>query len=62
MLNVFHILLYIRNKVDRERTGKSKPEYAAEYFYPIIGLFVETGLEVFLFIMALILNKRYKPG
>lgn len=28
------------------------------YVYPFIGLFVETGLEVFLFIMALVLKKK----
>lgn len=28
------------------------------YSYPFIGMFVETGLEVFLFIMAIILRKR----
>lgn len=30
----------------------------AYYSYPFIGIFVETGLEVFLFIMALVLKKK----
>ena len=30
------------------------------YAYPFIGIFVESGLEIFLFIMALVLNKRGK--
>jgi len=30
----------------------------AYYSYPFVGIFVESGLEIFLFIMALVLNKR----
>ena len=33
----------------------------AYYSYPFIGIFIETGLEVFLFIMALVLKKKGNP-